>query len=134
MTFVIPCSGSAGVSDLIPCKTLLESSVKPPSFLQHVMISILVNKFRVKSFIRDRHTDKDTGTGFPRQAGPDSESYSRQGRQPSLGRKEDVGSKGKNSIWNLQTDNHSFFLKNFFFDLLMFGHQTEFSVGAEACS
>ena len=67
MTFVIPFSGSAGVRDLIPCKTLLETSVKPPSFLQHVMISMLVNKFRVKSFMGDRHTDKDTGTGFSRQ-------------------------------------------------------------------
>lgn len=35
---------SVGVSNLIPCKTLLNISVKCSSFLPHVTLSVLYNK------------------------------------------------------------------------------------------
>lgn len=47
--------GSVGVRDLIPWKTLLKTSLEPPSCLPHVMLSDPFNKYRVEPFVRDTH-------------------------------------------------------------------------------
>jgi hypothetical protein len=70
--------GSVGANDLIPCKTLLNISVKIPSSFSHVMLSVLFNKYRAKIFVRDGCTQTDKGTDAQaacRQA--DSDSYNR---------------------------------------------------------
>ena len=46
---------SVGTSDLITVKTLLER-MQGTLFLPQVMVFVLVNKHRVKPFVRDRHT------------------------------------------------------------------------------
>ena len=56
--------GAVGVRDLIPWETLLKTSLEPPSFLPHVMLSDPFNKYRVEPFVRDthNHTQKQQNT------------------------------------------------------------------------
>lgn len=71
---------SVGVSNLIPCKTLLNISVKCSSFLPHVTLSVLYNKRESKALC----TETDSQANL--QAGTDSYLYNRQ-----RGLKEDTG-------------------------------------------
>jgi hypothetical protein len=58
MFAVLSALGSVGVSDLIPCKMVKVISVKYPSFLTLVMLSVLCNTHRAKSSVR--HTGRQT--------------------------------------------------------------------------
>lgn len=50
LVYLLPESvGSDGVSDLIPCKPLLKISVKYPSFLPRVLLSVLFNKYKAEA-------------------------------------------------------------------------------------
>lgn len=42
-----------------PLQTLLKIFVRYHSFLLHVMLSVLFNRYRVKVFVRDTHRDRD---------------------------------------------------------------------------
>lgn len=56
--------GSVGVRNLIPCKTLIKTSVAPPSSLPHVMLSDPFSKCRVAPFVKNtqNHTQIQQNT------------------------------------------------------------------------
>lgn len=77
MSAVLSALGSVGVSGLIPCKIVKVISVKYPPFLPLALPSVLFNKYREKTFLRDIATqavshqagiDRYTQQGAYRQA------------------------------------------------------------------
>lgn len=91
--------GSVGVRNLMPCKTLIKTSVESPSSLPHVMLSDPFSKCRVEPFVKNTHNH----TQIQQNTDWESQDSLRRAQIPSYNRQaemlEDTGRGKKTQIW-----------------------------------